>query len=180
MKTTSPIATDRLILRRFTPEDAVPMFENWASDPEVTRFLTWNPHRDPGETLRVISSWVDQYPLGILDWCITLRRDGSPVGSITAVQEHPSLGYCELGMCLSRELWGRGIMTEACGAVIRYIFESTRYASVRARYDIENPASGRVLEKCGMGVLGERLSADRHGRERLYVHMGISRADFRR
>ena len=38
---TRRIETRRLILRPFTMEDAEDMFTNWASDPEVTKFLTW-------------------------------------------------------------------------------------------------------------------------------------------
>ena len=41
---TQTIETDRLILRQFSIEDAEDMYENWASDPEVTKFLTWPPH----------------------------------------------------------------------------------------------------------------------------------------
>ena len=42
---TQTIATERLTLRRFTMEDAENMYYNWACDPEVTKYLTWQPHK---------------------------------------------------------------------------------------------------------------------------------------
>lgn len=60
-KGTVTIGTERLTLRRFTEEDAVKMYENWASDPEVTRFMTWPPHADPEVTRAVIGSWIPEY-----------------------------------------------------------------------------------------------------------------------
>ena len=43
-KGTTVITSKRLLLRRFVIEDAEAMFHNWASDPDVCRFLTWPPH----------------------------------------------------------------------------------------------------------------------------------------
>lgn len=43
-KGTVMLETERLILRRFVAEDAEAMFRNWVNDPEVTRYLTWQPH----------------------------------------------------------------------------------------------------------------------------------------
>ena len=48
------LESERLILRRFTPEDARAMYDNWASDPEVTAFLTWAPHESPAATRRLL------------------------------------------------------------------------------------------------------------------------------
>lgn len=47
-KGTIQLETERLILRRFTIDDAPAMFKNWASDPEVTKFMTWPTHKDVG------------------------------------------------------------------------------------------------------------------------------------
>ena len=57
---TRTIETGRLILRPFKAEDAQPMFRNWASDPQVTRFLTWPTHANEDVSRMVIKSWVDQ------------------------------------------------------------------------------------------------------------------------
>ena len=58
---TTTIETQRLILRRFTLDDAQAMYENWASDPEVTKFMTWPTHAGVEISSMVLSDWVSQY-----------------------------------------------------------------------------------------------------------------------
>ncbi len=66
---TQRIETDRLILRRFRPEDAEDMFENWASDPEVTKFLTWPTHTGVDVTKMLLADWIPRYEdSGYFNW----------------------------------------------------------------------------------------------------------------
>ena len=58
---TQTIRTERLTLRRFTMDDVMPMYKNWASDPEVTKYLTWPTHTGPDVTEMVLKSWVAEY-----------------------------------------------------------------------------------------------------------------------
>ena len=60
-KGTKTIETDRLILRQFRLEDAEYMFKNWASDPEVSKFLTWPPHKDVELTRTLLETWIEKY-----------------------------------------------------------------------------------------------------------------------
>ena len=55
---TQRLETERLVLRRFTMEDAQAMFENWASDPEVTKFLSWPTHQTIADSRSVLSEWT--------------------------------------------------------------------------------------------------------------------------
>ena len=59
---TQELETDRLFLRRLLPEDADMMYANWASDPQVTRFLRWEPHKNALETLGLLAAWATLYP----------------------------------------------------------------------------------------------------------------------
>ncbi|MFR2088679.1 MAG: GNAT family N-acetyltransferase [Faecalibacterium sp.] len=59
---TQDIETPRLLLRRLLPEDAPQMYANWASDPEVTRYLRWEPHKSPAETLELLAAWATALP----------------------------------------------------------------------------------------------------------------------
>lgn len=144
---TGPILTERLLLRRFFVEDAVAAYETWMSDSEVTHFLTWNAHGSSDESRKTIGMWTKEYDIGSLDWCITLRSTGEPIGSITAVRDHPDQGWCELGYCIGQDYWDKGYMTEAVRAVTEYIFINFGYNFIQARHETENEASGRVLEK---------------------------------
>lgn len=178
MRGTARLLTERLQLRRFCIDDAEAAYRNWMSDPEVARFVTWSVHRDVGESRRIISGWVEEYSRGTMDWCITLRGSDEPIGSITVVQEHPEAGYCEVGYCLSQRYWDHGYMTEALRAVVNYVFDTTGYDWIQARYDTENEASGRVLEKANFretGVL--RLPDRKTGEVRSYRFMALMRSD---
>lgn len=151
---TVPIVTERLVLRRFVPDDAEKAYENWMSDRDVTHFLTWDAHGCPEESRAVIGSWIAEYPYGSMDWCITLRGTGEPIGSITAVRDHPDSGWCEMGYCLGADHWDRGYMTEALRAVVSYILVDVGYSFIQARHETENEASGRILKKVGFRDMG--------------------------
>jgi ribosomal-protein-alanine N-acetyltransferase len=176
---TSPINTQRLLLRQFVEADAPIAYENWMSDRDVTEFLTWNAHRGPHESLRIIRCWVRAYDQGTMDWCITLKPSLEPIGSITAVQDFPDERYCEMGYCIAKDQWNKGLMTEAVKAVVGYIFRNTDYLWIRARYDRENEASGRTLLKCNFKKTGEEDLPDPKNRDeiRRYVMMRIDRSD---
>lgn len=156
------LETDRLILRPYRETDARPMFMRWASDPEVTRYLTWKPHRDEHETEDLLAAWCALYEdPAIYNWAIELRALGEAIGSISVVDRSERHENCEVGYCLSRSFWGQGLMTEALGAVIRFLLLDVGYHRVAARHRAENTASGRVMLKCGMRYEGTQRGAFR-------------------
>lgn len=84
---TITLYTDRLLLRRFTPEDATDMFANWANDPDVTRYLSWLPHQDIEVTKKILSSWLSLYERpNYYNWAIVPKRNGKVIGSISVVE----------------------------------------------------------------------------------------------
>ena len=175
---TRPIVTERLLLRPFVLDDVLPAHRNWMSDDDVAHFTTWEVHRDLERTRRVISTWISEYPRGSLDWCIVDRSNGVPIGSITAVRDHPDKGWCEMGYCLSQDYWDMGIMTEALRAVVRYILENIGYDWIQARHEVENEASGRVMEKSGFRYAGTYdLYNPKTGRTVPYRFMIVRRSD---
>lgn len=161
-KGTRTIETYRLILRQAIPEDAEPMFRNWASDPEVTKFLTWPPHESVTVTQTVLSSWLAEYARDdYYHWMIVLKETGEPIGSLLA----NTVGRAQaahIGYCIGRTWWHQGIMSEALRAVIAYLFDEVGYHRIESIHDPNNPHSGAVMRKCGMQYEGTLRMGDRN------------------
>lgn len=150
-KGTKRLETDRLILRQFTAEDADSMFQNWASDAEVTRFLTWPPHTDVNVTRQLLAEWVDGYTEpSCYNWAIELKETHELVGNISVVRLKERIEEADIGYCMGKAWWGRGIMPEALRRVTAYLFEEVGVNRIAACHDVNNPKSGRVMEKAGM------------------------------
>ena len=162
-KGTQTIRTPRLTLRQFTPDDAPQMFENWARDPRVTKYLTWQPHADAAATRSLLEDWCARYEQADhYNWAIEF--EGRVIGNVSAVRHSDRNRNAELGYCMGAVWWNRGLMTEAVEAVIRYFFDEVGFHRVVIRHAVKNPGSGRVAQKCGLtreGVERESfLSAD--------------------
>jgi RimJ/RimL family protein N-acetyltransferase len=145
------IETDRLILRKPRLQDTEAMFRSYASDPEVTRYLTWLTHTSVDQTrdylMHAIAGWEKS---NTFTWVITLKPTLELIGSIDIrLETNANIGYV-----LSRPFWNRGYMTEAVRALIRWALETDEIFRAWAVCDVENVASARVLEKAGMELEG--------------------------
>ena len=157
---TKTLYTKRLTLRRFTPEDAEAMFQNWANDPDVTRFLTWPVHKSPEESRALLREWCPNYAdVRYYHWAIVY---GQPIGSIGAVRLSDQLELAHIGYCIGKRWWRQGGMSEALQAVIDFFLREVGLNRVEARHDPRNPHSGGVMRKCGMQYEGTLRQADRN------------------
>lgn len=161
---TQRIETDRLILRRYVIEDADAMYKNWASDSEVTKFLTWQPHSSVDVSRGIIENWLKEYSdEKYYQWAIVLKDNGNePIGDISVVHMKEDISMVHIGYCLGRAWWRRGIMSEALKAVMDFMFDTVEVNRVESRHDPMNPNSGKVMQKCGMKYEGTLRSADRN------------------
>ena len=142
------LETCRLILRPFTETDAEDVFINWASDPQVTQYLTWPAHPNAEVTRKVVSDWVSGYADGgNFNWAIEWKETGRVIGGISVVRLEEATDEAEIGYCLGRAFWGRGIMPEALRAVMDYLFDTAEINRISAGHDVNNPKSGRVMER---------------------------------
>ena len=159
---TKRLETERLILRPGVQEDAGAMFRNWASDPEVTKYLTWPTHTSEDVSAMVLADWIKR--CGKPDcylWVIELKSLGEVIGSISVVNSSDErIQAAEVGYCIGRRWWHQGIMTEALGRVMDYLFDEVGMQRIEARHDPRNPHSGAVMRKCGMKYEGTRRRAD--------------------
>lgn len=158
---TKTIETERLILRRFRLEDAEKMYTNWASDPEVTKYLMWPTHGSVEVTKKVLTDWVAAYENDTkYEWCITLKETAEPVGSMGIVNINERAESVEVGYCIGKAYWHQGITSEALKAVMDFFFEEVGARRVESRHDPKNVHSGDVMKKCGMSYEGTRIQAD--------------------
>ena len=154
-KGTVKIETERLILRPFTTADADAMFKNWANDPAVTKFLTWQPHQSSSATQRLLQDWTASYESPeSYQWAIELKELGEPIGSISVVAMVNERDIVSIGYCIGKSWWHRGITSEAFAAVIRFMFEEVGANRLEARHNANNPNSGGVMKKCGLSYEG--------------------------
>ena len=175
------IETSRLLLRRMSLRDAEDMFD-YSRDEEVARHVLWTAHRSIWETKAYIRWVIQQYRAGApSSWCIVEKASARVIGTIGFMSWQPENATVEVGYSLARAHWGKGLMTEALAAVLRECFAVLQLHRVEAQHFTANPASGRVMEKCGMtheGTLRRRIF---NKGEVLDVEMwGILRSDWLR
>jgi ribosomal-protein-alanine N-acetyltransferase len=150
-KGTVELATKNLILRQFITEDAKDMYMNWASDNEVSKFLTWPAHSDISVSQEVIDSWIEQYQkLNYYNWVIVLKETGEAIGSIAAVKQDDNIRMVTVGYCIGRRWWHQGYTSEALSCLVKFFFEEVGVNRIEAQHDINNPNSGKVMQKAGL------------------------------
>lgn len=155
------VETERLLLRWQQESDAEQMFARYAGDPEVTRYLTWGPHRSVDDTLAFLRQHEGEQPPGqTFNWLIFPRTGGPLIGSIGCRRLDGHL--VQFGYCLARDAWGKGYATEAARAMVGVWLTEPSVWRVQAYCDLENVASVRVLEKAGLtpeGILRKYIVA---------------------
>jgi [ribosomal protein S5]-alanine N-acetyltransferase len=108
--------TRRLILRPIAAADAGPIFDGYAQDPDVTRFLTWRPHTRIEQTRAYIARCIEAE--SARTYVLIERSNGKLVGAFDLRNAGPSrLGY---GYVLARSAWGQGLMTEALTEIVSW------------------------------------------------------------
>lgn len=154
------ISTERLLLRRMTMKDAQDIFE-YSRDPLVAQHVLWDAQKHISEAKEYIRYMNRRYRDDMpSSWGVIDKASGRLVGTIGYMMHSEENASVEVGYSLARWVWGKGYATEALRAVIDYTFETMDVNRIEAQHEIDNPASGRVMEKCGMtkeGVLRQRL-----------------------
>ena len=157
------LETERLLLRPFTIDDAGLMFNNWANDDEVTKYLTWPSHKSINDTINILGEWIQNHEKNdFYNWAIVLKEINEPVGSISVVKQDDDIGMVRIGYCIGRKWWNRGITSEALGALIEFFFVEAGINRIEAMHDSNNPISGKVMAKCGMKYEGLMRQAGRN------------------
>ncbi len=152
MSKTPVIETERLVLRPARMEDAAAVFESYARDAEVTRYLSFTPNQTLEQTEEFMRARLRKVEEGAaLTWAITRRGEDRLVGMI---ELRPQGFKADVGYVIARPCWGQGLMTEALRAVVDFAFSLPGMWRVWGVCDVENVGSARVMEKAGLGFEG--------------------------
>ncbi|MCQ2119824.1 MAG: GNAT family N-acetyltransferase [Bacteroidales bacterium] len=149
------IETKRLILRPWLESDAEALFK-YASDPDVGPRAGWPPHKSVEESLEIIKNVFSSEGM----WAVELKGTSEAIGCVGYLPASFSNldiaeDQCEVGYWIAKPFWGRGICTEALRAVVEYCFNVKGFSVLWGDYFPENPASGKVMEKCGFVDTGK-------------------------
>lgn len=147
--------TERILLCPWRISDAEALYK-YASDPDVGTRAGWPPHKSVEESLEIIRTVFNNDTT----WAIVLKETGEAIGAmgympscklnLPARKDEPLIGYW-----VGKPYWNKGICTEALQLMIEYIRKNTTYTSLISSHFADNPASGRVMEKCGFMPTGE-------------------------
>ena len=148
--------TNRIILRPWRDSDAETLFK-WASDPDVGPRAGWAPHQSVEESLEIIRTVFND---ALHTWAIVLKESDEAIGAmgygpscecdLPAREDEPLIGYW-----VAKPYWNQGICTEALRLMLDHIRQTTDIKSLISGHFVDNPASGRVMEKCGFVPTGE-------------------------
>lgn len=176
------LETPRLVIRAFEEADAGPLFPH-AANPSVTRFTLWDHHKSLGDTLMFVRDYARcRYVEGVPEpYAITLKDDpaGHPVGAVGCFWVSQPNRTMELGYWLAEPFWGRGLIAEACRAVVEHAFAACGPVRIQARVIAGNDASARVLEKLRFSFEGTlRSSLFRRGKFEDVMYFSVLKADW--
>ena len=157
------LTTARMTLRPWRQSDLEDFFE-YASVEGVGQMAGWLPHKDIGETQKILDSFIEKKRTFALDY------QGKVIGSLgveyyseTESPELDSMRTRALGFVLSKDYWGRGLMPEAVNEVIRWLFEERKLDAILCAHFDWNTQSARVQQKCGFHFLKESVYKTRYG-----------------
>ena len=149
------LSNHRILLRPWLESDAEALYK-YASDPDVGNRAGWPPHQSVAESLEIIRTVFHSDTM----WAIVLKENGEAIGAMGYMPE------CELnlparpgeplvGYWVGKPYWNQGICTEALSLMLDYIRHKTDYTTLISSHFVDNPASGRVMEKCGFVPTGD-------------------------
>ena len=149
--------TERILLRPWRESDAEALFK-YASDPEVGPRAGWPPHKSVEESREIIRNIFSTEGMWAVEW----KETQEPIGCVGYLPaSHSNLDieddHAEVGYWIARPFWGRGICTEALRIVIDYCFAEKGFSVLWGDYFPDNPASGKVMEKCGFVDIGREV-----------------------
>ncbi|MGN0521240.1 MAG: GNAT family N-acetyltransferase [Eubacterium sp.] len=141
------LETERLILRPLTVDDA-PAVVKWTGDERVTKFMSYTGYDD----INIARQWLESFQEEHSEykWGFVLKKTGELIGNGAIGEDVNMKGYWGIGYNIRYDCWNKGYTTEAMKAIISFAHTELGVNKICADHAIDNPASGRVMEKCGL------------------------------
>lgn len=172
---TNTIETDRLILRRFTYDDADDVLNIWASKPEIQYMYSEPLYTTMDEVIRLLDKFISAYEnSNTYRWAIIEKKSQKCVGQIAFYLVDTKNHFAEIEYCIGTDFQRKGYMTEAVKAIIKYGFEKIKLHKIQISTKSFNIPSKRVIEKCGFtyeGTLRDYFYFEGEYVDRLYFSM---------
>lgn len=149
------LESDRIFLRRWQESDAPALFK-YASNPEVGPRAGWPPHKSLEESRDVIKSIFSNDTT----WAIVLKETEEAIGAMGYFTHETSnipiaRNDCEMGYWVAQPYWNQGICSEALRLMLDYCINEKKFDNIWCDHFTGNPASGRVMQKCGFKDTGK-------------------------
>jgi len=148
---TQILYTDRFILRPFRYEDAYSMYYFYLSDKDVCEYLEYEAYKNIKDVYSMLSVNIQKYknPL-YFHWAIVDKRNGYVIGSTSIHNINQNMLSCEIGICLSKLYWKKGVGKEVLSKIIEYAKYQIGFKELYAYYMEGNENSKYLLKSLGM------------------------------
>lgn len=156
------LETERLILRPVSPEDYREVFR-WCGDPKVNKYMIYPLYHNAEAVRDWLESRCTDSP-DEFDYGFVLKETGELIGE-GGMYYHSEEDLWHIGYNLRSDLWGRGLTTEAMGAIIDYVRDVRQVRAIEAYLAVDNPASGAVMRKLGLRCVGDTQYTKQDGSE---------------
>ena len=145
------IVTERMILKEYKSEYAQGLYD-YAKDPEVGPPAGWAPHKSVEESEEIIKELF----IPVEGYAIFDKEDGRLIGTIALEYDRyrPDANSREIGYSLAKDMWGKGLMTEAAAALMKFAFEELKLDQIGICTGPSNKRSQGVIKKCGFTYEG--------------------------
>jgi len=146
---TPKLETERLILRQIKNADVDAIFNCWMQDEDISKYMYWKASKDRKEAQEFV-----QFELGNLEndkwnrWIILLKQTDEIIGTCLIYFNDEENNW-DISYNLGKKYWGKGYITEAMQRVMEYAINELSIKECIASHAIENPESGRVIQKLG-------------------------------
>ena len=152
MSGTIELRTERLLLRRYRPEDAAALYRKFGCDPEIARYTGWNPYETEEMTRKTVRDRIEKYTEEhAYGWAI--EYEGELIGTAGAYDYDVRQDSIELGYSIERDSWGKGFASEAVQSVVTYLTEQEGISCILAWCASDNIGSQKVLGRAGLRLI---------------------------